>query len=222
MNYLLGLTLISAISDWHAVYKGWKKLEYLLKPLTMVLLFISLFISTGGLQGIALWFGIGIILSLAGDILLMLPKERFIAGLAAFLFAHVAYIIGFNKTLPRFNALALVWVVLLGIIAAQLYRHIAAGLVRHEKESLQKPVLAYTAVIALMLLSALLTLSRPDWEMHAALTVSVGATLFMLSDAILAWNRFVRPIKKGRVMNMAAYHLGQIILVIGVVVHWSS
>ena len=73
-----------------------------------------------------------------------------------------------------------------------------------------------------MLLSALLTLSRPDWEMHAALTVSVGATLFMLSDAILAWNRFVRPIKNGRVMNMAAYHLGQIVLVIGVVAHWSS
>ena len=217
MDILLGLTLASAVLDWVSVYKGWKKLEYILKPLTMVLLFIWLIDSTNGLSGIALWFGIGIILSLAGDIFLMLPKEQFIAGLVAFFLAHVAYIIGFNQTLPPFSGMSLVWAILLGIIAARLYKEIAAGLVKRGKESLQKPVFAYTAVITIMLLSALLTLSRPDWSSSAAIIVSVGAAFFMLSDAILAWNKFVQPIKNGRVMNMAAYHLGQIVLIYGVV-----
>lgn len=216
MLFMLAPVLFSAILDWYAVYKGWKKFEYFLKPLTMVLLFIFLLTSTG-LQGIALWFGIGIILSMAGDIFLMLPKEQFIAGLVAFLLAHIAYIIGFNQTLPPFNMIGLVWAVLLGIIAAQLYKQIAAGLVKQKKENLQKPVLAYTGVITIMLLSALLTLSHPDWDSRAAITVSIGAALFMLSDAILAWNKFVQPIKNGRVMNMAAYHLGQIVLIYGVV-----
>ena len=192
MQFILTLTLLSAVVDWYAVYKGWKKLEYFLKPITMVFLFIFLLISTN-LQGIALWFGIGIILSMAGDIFLMLPKEQFIAGLVAFLLAHVAYIIGFNQSFPPFNMIGLVWAILLGMVAAQLYKQIAAGLVRQKQEKLQKPALAYTGAITIMLLSALLTLSHPNWDSRAAITVSVGAALFVLSDAILTWNKFVNP-----------------------------
>lgn len=219
MNFLLVLTILSAMLDWYAVYKGWKKLEYFLKPITMIFLFIWLLLSSSVLSGIALWFGIGLLLSLAGDVFLMLPNEQFIAGLVAFLLAHVAYIIGFNQTLPPFNALGLVMAVLVGITAVQLYKRVAAGLLAQGKENLQKPVLAYTAVISIMLLSALLTFSRSDWNAAAAITASIGAALFMLSDAILAWNKFVTPIKNGRVMNMAAYHLGQIVLIVGVVMH---
>ena len=196
---------LSAILDWYAVHKGWKKLEYFLKPVTMVFLFAFLFISTNGLEGIALWFGIGIILSLAGDVLLMLPREQFIAGLVAFLLAHLAYIIGLNQTLPPFSVIGLVWAVLLGIIAAQFYKHLATGLIRQKEESLQKPILTYIAVITIMLLSALLTLSHPDWDSRTAITVSIGAALFALSDAFLAWNKFVQPIKNGRVMNIATW-----------------
>ena len=217
MHYILALAFLSAVLDWYAVYKGWKKLEYFLKPVTMVFLFVFLFVSTDGLEGIAFWFGIGITLSLVGDVLLMLPKEQFIAGLIAFLLAHLAYIIGLNQGLPPFSVIGLVWAVLLGIIAAQFYKHLAVGLIRQKKESLQKPILTYIAVITIMLLSALLTLSRPDWDSRIAITVSIGAALFALSDAFLAWNKFVQPIKNGRVMNIVTYHLGQIVLIYGIV-----
>ncbi len=216
MDFLLVLTFLAAALDWYAVYKGWKKLEYFLKPVTMVFLFSWLIAATGGLSGITLWFGIGLILSMAGDIFLMLPKEQFIAGLVAFLLAHVAYIIGFNASLPPFTPLGLFFVTVVAAIGKELYTKIAAGLEEKGKSALQKPVLAYTAVIAVMLLSALFSLFRADWSLGAALTVSLGAALFMLSDAILAWNKFVAPIRNGRVMNMAAYHLGQIILIVGV------
>ncbi len=218
MQLILILALLSAIADWYVFYKGWKKIEYFLKPITMVFLFIYLLVSTN-LEGIALWFGIGIILSMLGDIFLMLEKEQFLAGLVAFLLAHLAYIIGFNQSLPPVDAFGLFMAVILGSIGAQIYKKIAAGLTKQGKESLQKPVLAYTAVIIIMLLSALLTFSRSDWSTNAALTVSIGATLFLISDVLLAWTKFVQPIKNGRVKNLAAYHLGQIIMIYGIVMH---
>jgi hypothetical protein len=45
----------------------------------------------------------------------------------------------------------------------------------------------------------------------------VGAFLFYLSDVILAWNKFVSPIKNGRIINIGLYHLGQIGLIAGVI-----
>lgn len=215
MNFLLLPTLLAATLDWYAVHKGWKKLEYFLKPITMVFLFGWLFTSTG-FTGIALWFGVGILLSMAGDIFLMLPQDKFIAGLVAFLLAHIAYIIGFTPNMPRITLPSILAIIVVAVIGWQLYVHISAGLKAQGKEKLQKPVLAYTIVIAIMQITALLTLFRPEWTKNAALTVSLGAALFMLSDAILAWNKFVKPIKNGRTINMAAYHLGQIILMLGV------
>ena len=215
MYFFLILTLLAAMLDWYSVHKGWKKLEYFLKPITMVFL-ISWLVSVVGLAGMAFWFGLGLIFSLAGDIFLMLPKEQFIAGLIAFFLAHIFYIIGFNATLPPFTPLGLFLIIFVAAIGKKLYLNIAAGLEKQGKAALQKPVMAYTIVIALMLISALFTIFRADWSLGAALTVSLGAALFMLSDAILAWNKFVEPIKNGRIMNMAAYHLGQIILIVGV------
>jgi len=46
---------------------------------------------------------------------------------------------------------------------------------------------------------------------------SGGAFLFYISDIILAWNKFVAPIQYGRIYNIAAYHLGQIMLIAGVI-----
>jgi len=61
------------------------------------------------------------------------------------------------------------------------------------------------------------TISNPSWSTNASFFVSVGAFLFYISDLILAWNKFVSPIKNGRVLNIAAYHLGQIGLIAGVI-----
>lgn len=43
------------------------------------------------------WILLGLCLSLAGDVLLMLPSDRFIQGLAAFLVAHLCYNVGFAQ-----------------------------------------------------------------------------------------------------------------------------
>jgi len=221
---LLISTLAVAILDWIAVAKGWKKIEYLAKPLTMVALFLLLAL-VGRLSSLPLvFFGVGILFSLAGDVFLMFSDRWFILGLVSFLLAHVAYIIGFNIPLPVVSLTwALVVALVLAFSAARLLRGIVAGLAAKGQGKLIVPVIVYGVVITLMLLSAMLTLFRADWPSAAAAgLVSIGAMLFFFSDAILAWNKFVAPIKNGRLVNMMTYHLGQIALIVGVLIQFTS
>ena len=84
------------------------------------------------------------------------------------------------------------------------------------------PVIIYGVVITLMLLAAMQTLFRLDWDATAALLVSFGAALFYFSDITLAWHRFVNPINNGRMLNIGMYHLAQIAIVVGVALQFGS
>ena len=223
MNYFFfGLAFALAVLDWVAVSRAWKKLEYFAKPATMVAL-LAFVIQNGGLSGEMVWFTLGLALSLAGDVFLMLPKEQFIAGLVSFLLAHVAYIIGLEPRLPTALPAMLVALALAAVVAltaSQVYRRIAAGLRASGKTRLSGPVLIYTIVISVMLFSAMLTLLSSKWFSLHAITVCLGAALFFLSDAILAWNKFVSPLRNGRLMNMSTYHLGQMLIALGTALHF--
>jgi uncharacterized membrane protein YhhN len=215
MYTIIILAFIFAALESLAVWKGWRKLEFVAKPAVMVCLFIWLY-GTAGLQGALLWFGIGILFSLAGDIALLFIDRFFTLGLVAFLLAHVAYLVGFNVPFPEsLGVWAFGIAIVVGLSAVRMLRRIVAG-VRSKQKRLVLPVIVYSTVITLMLLSALLTLFRPEWKSAPAYLVSLGAFLFYLSDIILAWNRFVAPIKNSRMLNIGIYHLAQIAIVIGV------
>ena len=98
-NLLLLVTGLVAILDWLAVWQGWRRVGYIAKPLTIILLFTWLVIQTR-LQGSALWFGIGLLFSLAGDVFLMFSPRFFMAGLASFSLVHLAYLTGFLTPFP--------------------------------------------------------------------------------------------------------------------------
>jgi len=217
------IVLAVAVVDWIAVAKGWKKVEYLAKPWTMAALFLVLAL-VGRFSSLPLiFFGLGILFSLAGDVFLMFSDRWFIPGLVSFLLAHVAYIAGFNIPLPVVSPTwALVVALVLAFSAARLLRPIVAGLAAKGERKLISPVIVYGMVITLMLLSAMLTLFRLEWKATPAALVSVGAMLFFYSDAILAWIKFVAPIKNGRMMNMITYHLGQIALIAGVLIQFAG
>ena len=88
--------LVVALLDWLAVARGWKKIEYLAKPATMVFLLGYLVFSGGFIETPLAWFGLGLIFSLAGDTFLMVSFYRFsnrwfLPGLAAFLLAHALW-----------------------------------------------------------------------------------------------------------------------------------
>lgn len=221
MYILIILAFIFAALTALALWMGWRRLEFIAKPAVMVCLFLWLY-TTVGLQGPALWFGLGILFSLAGDIALLSIERFFLLGLIAFLLAHIAYLIGFNSPSPNTSGIwAFVIAVVLGLSAARLLRRLIRG-VRTTNARLVTPVIIYSTVITLMLLSALLTLSNPDWAATPSILVSLGAFLFYLSDIVLAWNRFVSLIKNGRMLNIGFYHLGQIAIVVGVSMQFRS
>ena len=217
MNIFLLFAILFAALESLALWKYWLKLEYIAKPAVMVSLFLWLFTSTG-LNGALLWFGLGIILSLAGDVLLMLSLERFfLFGLVAFLLAHLAYVIGFNIPLPEFSLWGIVFAVMVSLGGARVIRRIMDALPSRGQARMRMPIIVYSTVISIMLLSAMIKLMDITWNANAALLVSGGAFLFYISDIILAWNKFVAPIQYGRIYNIAAYHLGQIMLIAGVI-----
>ena len=217
MYLWLALALTFTLLEAIAVSKNLGQLEYIAKPAVMVFLFLWLYTTTG-LQGNTLWFGLGILLSLAGDVLLMISLDRlFLPGLAAFLIAHLSYITGFRAELTTFSVWSLILLVFIAINVSRLIRRIVGVMRASGENHLVLPVIVYGTVISIMLFAAMSTLSNLSWTPLAAFFVSAGALLFAASDVILAWMKFVAPLKNGRVWNIALYHLGQIGLIAGVV-----
>ena len=216
------VALLFAALESLALWKKWIQLEYITKPAVMVILFIWLW-TTAGLSGATLWFGIGILLSLTGDVMLMISLDRlFLAGLAAFLLAHIAYLVGFNIPMPELSAWGLIMAVVIGLGSARITRLIVASLVSKGQMRMRLPIIIYSTVISFMLLAAMMKLVDVDWNSSAAILVSLGAFLFYLSDIILAWHKFVAPIQNGRIYNIGAYHLGQITLIAGVIMQFGN
>lgn len=148
-------------------------------------------------------FAVALALGLASDVFLMLPRDLFVPGLVAALVEHFFYIAGF-----RFRGFELVWfaaAALVAVLSAIMFLPAILRSLRRSHPSLVPPVIAYVAVFMVMVASAGGTRSA---------TALAGALLFFYSDAILAWNRFVSPIRYGRVVNLVPYHLGQALLVL--------
>ncbi len=204
--------------DWLAVARNQRRLEYIFKPATLVVVLLGAWLLTRGPHDVwqAYFFLPGLALSLVGDVFLMLPGERFfLPGLVAFLLAHICYVVGLNPTLPPWPAFALLVVV--ATIGLALYRGVAAGLRRQGQTELLAPVAVYSVVLSLMLFSAWAILFRLEWTGLRRGLAIVGATLFFVSDAMLAWDRFVTPSPSARLRVMITYHLGQVALAASIV-----
>ena len=219
MAALLVFVFGSAILDWIATFKAWGKVEMFAKPAVMIFLFAWLYAGTR-LHGDVLWFGIGILFSLVGDTLLLSSNRFFLPGLIAFLLAHVAYIIGFNINAAPANAWDIFFAFIILLSAVRILQRFIPALKSKEMNSLTLPVEIYALTISIMLFFAVRTLTDLTWQTNATALVSVGAFLFYISDLILAWNRFMAPIQNGRLLNIVAYHLGQIALIVGVAMHF--
>ena len=203
---LLSLTAVVAVCDWLAVSNGQRMAEYVLKPLVMVaLIAVALTIDPSSDFARAMLV-IGLLLSLVGDVCLMVPADLFVAGLAAFLVAHVFYVIALIALGVSIGAL-IVGIALMGLVAVVIGRRIVQGAASTDA-ALAGPVAGYIAVISVMVASAIGT---------GRFFAIVGALLFGLSDSVLGWTRFIADLPRGRVIVMVTYHLGQIGLVLALV-----
>lgn len=196
---LLAIAGVAAVADWVAVWKRPASIETVLKPLVLVALIgVALTIdpADGGQRA---WFVAALVLSLAGDVFLLPSVDKFVPGLASFLLAHVAYVVGFLQV-DRPSGWQAIFVVLLVPVVLQVVRG-----VRRKEPSLLVPVCVYIAVIAAMLGTALATGQDVARQ---------GATLFAVSDSILALDRFDQHRRWMPTAVMVTYHVAQALLVL--------
>lgn len=205
---LLLVAAAAAVADWRAVGGATlhRRTEFVAKPAAMVALIGVALTLTPADATVRALFVAALVLSLIGDVALMLPKERFVAGLVAFLLAHLAYIVGLGIVGLRAGSIsgALLGLGLVGLVLVSVGLRVFKA-VRTSQPKLLLPVVAYMAVISAMIVAAFAT-GQP-------LAVA-GAALFYASDSALAWNRFVERRAWGRLVVITTYHLGQALLVL--------
>ncbi len=152
-----------------------------------------------------------LIFSLTGDVLLMFVETSanfFLGGLVAFLIAHIMYILLFLKKKNQKKP-SIPFSFVLIIYALGLFYVLKDGL-----GDMLIPVIVYMLVILSMALSASLRkgmVSNSSYNL-----VFIGAIFFMISDSILAVNKFYNPVPMSGILIMSTYALAQYLIVIGV------
>jgi uncharacterized membrane protein YhhN len=202
VTVLIAAAAVFAAGDWIAVARGNKRLEYICKPATLAVLLAIAMTLQPHIEGRRTAFVVALAFSLAGDVFLMLPRDMFVAGLASFFVAHVAYIVGFRIG-PSYTVSLVAGGLAVVVFVATIGRQVVAK-VGEAEPKLVAPVSAYVGVISIMVMSAIGT--------HGALAAS-GAVAFMISDTLIAWNRFVRPLPWAPLAIMVTYHVAQALLV---------
>lgn len=142
----------------------------------------------------------GLAFSALGDVLLEWPADRFVPGLLAFLTAHVLYTAGF---VARARGAALARVVPFAAYGLGMFAFLQPSL-----GALAVPVGAYVAVICTMAWRASATVGHIP-PTAAALALG-GACLFVISDSILALDRFHAPVPAASWLVMGTYWAGQL------------
>lgn len=184
-----------------AALAGWPWLHWATKPLATALL-IAMVARHGG--GYARAVTAGLALSLVGDVALMLPGDYFLPGLVAFLLAHLAYLRALTRGVPL-AARPLTWA-LFAALAVGLMAVLWSGV----PPGMRAPVAVYAAVLAAMGAQAVTRaqiLATP-----AARLAALGGVLFMVSDTMLALNRFQGPVPLSPLWVLGTYYAAQFAL----------
>lgn len=206
--WLLPIIMFSAVLHIQAEYSGSRRRVYLFKPLTtgLILLFALLI-----QPPVAITYKIliiaGIVFSIGGDVFLMLPNDRFVYGLVSFLVAHLLYIAAFISLggfQPDIAALTLY--VLYGMAMLRL---LWPGL-----DQMKIPVLIYMVVILVMGWQALAL-----WRLYPATwlwSAAIGAALFVISDSVLAYDRFRSSFVSARAIVLSTYFAAQTLIALSI------
>jgi uncharacterized membrane protein YhhN len=190
-------------------------LIYCTKPLLMALLGTYFWRQTHNArhQKMRILVAIGLLFAFVGDVLLMVARTQesfFVLGIAGFLVTQIAYTLAFARFKPSLSGLfaqnklaafplLLYWVLMLVILVPVV------------PSALRVPIVAYSFFITLMALSALNLMTRIPPSVSYPLIL--GACLFLLSDSLIAINKFKMEIPMASLLIMSTYILAQWLII---------
>jgi uncharacterized membrane protein YhhN len=221
---LFFIVLGALLLDWLAVAFEWLRIKPITKILAMGLVILwTIYTSGWGAYITLILLLLAQLFGLFGDVFLLMRQKWFLWGLGAFLVGHVFYLVLFLLQLAdairyfeltSFRILAgcailMGWVFLLfwfyRLVRKLNSRHLSLGV------SIYGGVLSSIVVISL----SLVLFSTNLQGIYTLL--SAGALLFLISDSLLAYNRFVKRIPRGQLWVRITYHLAQFCLAAGFV-----
>jgi len=196
---LVGISALLAILGVEGA--GLIGLHYLFKPLTTLLLVVMVWRLPAHEPVYRRAVLVGLLLSLLGDVFLMLPGDWFAFGLGSFLLAHLAYLRALRSRGAWFKPVfpLLGYLLIAGGVLVYLWPHVPAAL--------KAPVTVYVIALAAMASQAACVFhARPGAATRSA---AWGGLLFVASDAMLAIDKFASPIAHASTWVLITYWLAQ-------------
>jgi uncharacterized membrane protein YhhN len=203
---LTGVAVITAVLAIWGEYKPTRTQVYIFKPLTTILI---IGIALLGVSPNALYktlIIIGLVFCLGGDIFLMLPAKYFIMGLVSFLIGHIFYSVAFATD----GGFQLSW----WLLPIAVYGIVIFSFLNPHLGKMRGPVIAYILVILTMAWQALTRWS--GLQTTGALLAAAGAVSFVVSDSVLAIDRFREKFRSARVIVLATYWLAQWLIALSI------
>ena len=194
---LLVLAGMLSVLNWFTVARGNKALEYVSKPAASIAFLAVAFTLDVPHDASWGWRIAALVLCLAGDVFLMLPRDAFIPGLASFAVAQILFTVSF-ATGTTSSGRVMVGLVLAAVAAHFLSRRFVRAMRESGHADLVAPVVVYVIVISAMAVGAIAS-GNP--------VAIAGAVVFMVSDSLIAETRFVQARSWHGVGIMATYHL---------------
>lgn len=193
--------LASAALFLGALIFEWKLAGLLLKPIPVLCVLAWMWPVKGA---DARRIRLGLMLSVLGDVLLAEALDLFIAGLAAFLLAHIAYVAAYVGRTRALHLLRLVPVAAFGYFT---FNWLAPNL-----GDMRGPVLAYVIVICAMMWRAAAQIGERPGSEGRAWAGLAGAIAFALSDTLIAVNRFIAWSLGVELLLMVLYWVAQVLI----------
>ncbi|MDP4263456.1 MAG: lysoplasmalogenase [Bacteroidota bacterium] len=187
--------------------------DYISKPLIVIFLVVwFLFETKMARSGLKKWILFALFFSLAGDVLLLFQQNDklfFLLGLSAFLLAHIFYIIFFHFVRVKERVRSNAWFLLIVVV----YYAVLITFLSPYLGDMKLPVRIYGIVISFMLMLAMhMPFTR---NKIAGQWMLAGALLFVISDSVLAINKFYESFEMAPVIIMLTYGLAQLFIVAG-------
>jgi uncharacterized membrane protein YhhN len=155
----------------------------------------------------------GLLFSWAGDVVLEFSKNNgniFIIGLACFLLAHIMYFTVFVITPGKNSILSSRFYLLVPVI---IYGILLVSFLYDDLADMRLPVIAYAIVILTMLAGAINRIEKVKTESYYL--VLTGAILFVISDSVIAVNKFSHQFESSGILIMSTYVFAQYLIVTG-------
>lgn len=189
----IGIAGLGAVANWWSRLRHDDRVEAWSKPLVTIAVIAAAMTIDASPSPARVWFALGLVACLIGDVALLPAVDRFIVGLGAFWVGHAIFGVG-ALTIGVHRTWTVVPVVVLSLGVAVF----AGPRIVRGSGSLAPAVGLYLAVIVVMAVLVGAT---------GRIAGMVGAMAFVVSDGMLGWNRFVRAQRWANVTIMVTYHL---------------